>query len=74
MVPLFYPPPPVASSFFFSSSFFSFFLFFSSFFFSFSLLFLCRSDESDNSSLEESPAGGVRVERQGVARRSGLEG
>ena len=50
--------PPAASFFFlFSSYFFSFFLLFSSFFLYFFLLFLSCSDESDDSSLEESPAG-----------------
>ena len=52
--------PPAASFFFLCYCFFfSFFLLFCSFFFSFFLLFLSYSDDSDHSSLEESPAGGV---------------
>ena len=56
---LFHPTPPAASFFFlFSSFFFSFFLLFCSFFFSSFLLFLSCSDELEDSSLEESLAGG----------------
>ena len=65
-----------AASFFFlfSSFFFSFFLLFSSLFFSFFLLFLSCSDESHNSSLLESPAGGEGAERRGSPGGVGLRG
>ena len=67
--------PPLAALFFFfffSTSSFRFFLFFS-FFFSFLLFFFSWADESDDSLSRSCWRVGMRGERRGVARRSGLE-